>query len=161
MVMAACPLLTMMYLCTTDLVPFSTAIALIVNLAIKQELSSCLPWYPLHQLALICLGGAYERIILSDYFSKTKHGRSFWFWMGEPLQEVAFNNADMTSFGKLLRRCRNLICQMSLIIVLVIDPLLALFDTIHHELVISMIVKIFIVLVPLLYSHCLMIEEAR
>ena len=91
--MAACPLLAMMYLCTPDLTPFSTAIALIVNLAIKQELESWSPWYPVNQLALICLGGAYERIILSDYFSKKSHGRAFWFWMGEPLQEVAFNDA--------------------------------------------------------------------
>ena len=74
-VMAACPLLTMMYLLTPDLTPFATATALIVNLAIKHELQSWLPWYSVHQLALICLGGAYERIILSDYFSKSNHGR--------------------------------------------------------------------------------------
>ena len=120
-----------------------------------------MPWYPVLQIALISLGGAYERIILSDYYSKSNHGRAFWFWMGEPLQEVAFNNAEMTAFGKLLRRCRNLICQMSLVIVLIIDPLLALFATIYQSLVISITVKLFIVLVPLLYTHCLMIEQAR
>ena len=77
------------------------------------------------------------------------------------MQETAFNKAEMTSVGKLLRRCRNIICKTSLLIVLVIDPLLAIIFRGKDNLAIYIIVKLFIVLVPLLYTHCLMIEEAR
>lgn len=86
-------------LLSPELTPFSTAIALIVNLAIRQEIAStqqqqpqCFWWYYMLQgLLIVGLGAAYEMVVLSDYGNKGEgHGRSFMFWTGKALQEASF-----------------------------------------------------------------------
>ena len=61
------------------------------------------------QGVLIGIGGAYELVVLSDYGNRKEHGRSFMFFTGEALQEATFRKGK-TSYGKLVRSCRNIIC---------------------------------------------------
>jgi len=77
------------------------------------------------QVMTILGGGAYEMMILSDYgFKKEEsHGRSLIFCLGKPLAMSSFRKG-LTSLGKLIRRCRNLLCQFCLLYVSVIDPVL-------------------------------------
>ena len=77
------------------------------------------------QVLTIIGGGAYEIIILSDYGFKEQesHGRSLMFWIGKPPNESSFRKG-LTTVGKLVRRCRNILCQVSLAYVIALDPVL-------------------------------------
>ena len=108
---------------------------------------------------MIIIGGAYERLILSDYGIKKEHGRSYMFWTGEALQEASFRKG-MTSMGKFLRSYRNLICQASVFTVIAVEPLSSFIPNRElANLIIAMTVKIFILFVPIIYTFCLMHED--
>ena len=108
---------------------------------------------------MIIIGGAYERLILSDYGIKKEHGRSYMFWTGMALQEASFRK-EMTSMGKFLRSHRNLICQASLFTVIAVEPLSSFISNRElANLIIAMTVKIFILNVPIVYTFCLMHED--
>lgn len=88
-----------------------------------QQPQSLWWYYTLQGLLIAGLGAAYEMLVLSDYGNRGEdHGRSFMFWTGKALQEASFKKG-ITKTSTILRRCRNLICQASMLIVLVLDPI--------------------------------------
>ena len=156
--LALYPMLPLVFFCSSDLTPFVTAITLMINLTLKQETGGFSIQYLITQSVIIALGGTYEMVVLSDYGDRVDHGRSLMFWTGKALPEAAFRKG-LTSAGKLLRSCRNIFCQSSLALVTVIDPLLTYFFPSESSKVIDALVKSFILLVPIVYTNCIMYEE--
>ena len=114
------------------------------------------------QSLLIISGGAYERLVLSDYGERPNgNGRSFLFWMGDTLPEALFKK-NITSLSKLIRRTRNLLCTMSLLTVLVFDPILHLCGLgATAKLVLQCLTKLQIVSICIVYTLCQMYEETK
>jgi len=126
--LALCPLMVLAVLLTPEMTPFLTALALVCNMAVRVQTETPLTqwWYLVSQVTLILLGGAYERLVLSDYGLKEQdHGRSFWFWTGQSLGQSSFKKGQ-TNLAKLVRKWRNLLCQSSLAAVCFLDPALSL-----------------------------------
>lgn len=66
-VLAVCPLALLAPLVISQLTPFWTAMAIMINMSLKD--AGVLPplWYIPFQATLLLLGGYFERVILSDY----------------------------------------------------------------------------------------------
>ena len=111
---------------------------------------------------VILLGGVYEWVVLSDYGCKDRpHGRYFAFWTGPPIEEALFRKG-VTPLSRMMRRLRNLICQLCLISVLLLDPIACmLLPEEMATLTVLFICKSFVLVVPLGYVLSLMLEATR
>mmetsp|Transcript_30623 Transcript_30623/g.40747 ORF Transcript_30623/g.40747 Transcript_30623/m.40747 type:complete len:89 (+) Transcript_30623:559-825(+) len=86
--------------------PFLTALALTIMLNLRLASSSPHPvalYYVAMQLLLITFGGAYEKMILSDYGFISKDGRHYLFCLGDAIAESAFGTRKLTKGGKFMR----------------------------------------------------------
>lgn len=154
--LAISPLLSFAILLSPEMTPFISAIALMVNLSIRHQTATPLTqwWYLALQTIIVTCGGTYERIVLSDYGFKEQHGRSFWFWTGDALEESAFQKGK-TSLSRLIRRWRNLLCSFSLVCVCILDPALSILlpeTSKVPALATTICVKFFVLCVPVLFN---------
>jgi hypothetical protein len=163
-----CAAIVFMILIAPEQTPFATCLALLLNLSAKsgsqvETVTELWPYMTL-QILTLGLGGTYELIVLSDYGNHKKHGRSIWSFTGEALQESSFRKGK-TKFGKWVRSYRNFLCQVCIVYVCLVDPMLQLnclnLSASHLRLTAASVCKLFVVLLPILYTMSSMLEETR